>query len=112
MGRTPTKPESLSIGQLAKRWGVAPERIRSLIESGVLPNVFEIPSSGRYGTTVRIPWASVLEAEHLWQLAPSVASRPRPPQRSVLANGSLRHLGDLLSPTAPGGRESPAGEQY
>lgn len=45
---------ALSVGQLARRWGVGAERIRRLVESGMLPGSFKVPSAGRYGEAVRI----------------------------------------------------------
>lgn len=78
MPRTRTSAEALTPGQLARRWGIAVDRVRRLIHSGQLPGTFLIPSSGRYGEAVRIPLVTILQAEQAWTIAPTdVSSRPR-----------------------------------
>lgn len=69
MAKPVTKRESLTRGQLGRRWGVSVNRVRQLIESGELCGTFSIPSCGRFGKVVKIPLASVLEAERRWQIA-------------------------------------------
>ena len=68
MPKQKTGRESLTQGQLAKRWGVAPRRIEELIREGSLPGTFVIPPSGRFGKTTKIPLATVVEAEKSWRI--------------------------------------------
>ena len=68
MSKFKTKRETLTVGQLAKRWGVAPKRVAELIRNGSLKGTFAIPSSGRFGKTTKIPLATVMEAEKTWQV--------------------------------------------
>ena len=92
MSRRSTRQRALSIGQLAQRWCIGPDRVRRLIEAGHLPGAFTIPSAGRYGEAVKIPWASILQAEKGWEIAPSAdtAEQRKPPrQRDGLR---LKHL--------------------
>lgn len=88
-----SKQTSLTIGQIAARWNVGPERVRALIRCGRLPGAFQIPSAGRYGATVKVPLAVVLEAEQQWALA--IGGRPRsasPPRRRGESRVVLKHL--------------------
>lgn len=71
MSRPATRTETISVGQLAKRWGLGVARIRHLVESGQIPAAFRIPSSGRFGQAVRIPLASVIALEQAWAIAPT-----------------------------------------
>ena len=57
MPRPKTKPEAFTIGQLAQHWAVGKDRVQSLVLAGRIPGAFTIPSSGRYGETVKIPLA-------------------------------------------------------
>ncbi len=86
-------PQTLSIGQVAKRWRVGRQRIRKLVEAGQL-TAFRIPSAGRLGQAIRIPLSAVLEAEADWALVPPAGAKVRrnlaPP--SV---GPLRHFPGL-----------------
>lgn len=71
MSRAGTPCLTLTIGQLAKRWGVSAARIRQLVEAGQLPGAFQIPSAGRYGAVTKIPLAIVMEVEtEGWVLVP------------------------------------------
>ena len=71
MPRPQTQPDALSPGQLARRWGLAVDRVRRLIESGHVPGAFKIPAAGRYGETIRIPLAAVLQAVREWAISPA-----------------------------------------
>src|SRR4051794_18692446 len=100
----PRKEETrlaLTIGQLAKRWGVGTDRVRRLVLAGPLPGTFTIPSAGRYGATVKIPLATVIQVETTaWATAPN-GSGPGP-ERSRRRNDSgpaLRHFPKLAAAT-------------
>jgi len=78
-----TQPAALSVGQLARRWGVGVDRVRKLAESGLLPGSFRVPSAGRYGEAVRVPMANVLQAEQDWTISAEGQERTdRAPRRS------------------------------
>jgi hypothetical protein len=79
MPRPKTKLEVLTPGQLARRWGLGIDRVRRLIQTGRLPGAFKVPSAGRYGETVRIPLAAVLQAEKEWAIASKEATAGRKP---------------------------------
>lgn len=85
---------TLTVGQVAKRWSVAVERVRQLVAAGYLPGAFVIPSAGRYGETVKIPLAVVEAAEERWRLVPVAreAAKPVPPTRG---SSALKHFPDL-----------------
>jgi len=68
MAKPVTKRESLTCSQLARRWGVSVNRVRQLVESDALNGTFTIPACGRFGKVVKIPLATVLEAESRWQV--------------------------------------------
>lgn len=86
---------SLSVGQLAKRWGVSVERIKRLVDAGKLPGSFTIPSAGRYGKAVRIPAKTVRRAEADWApVARAGGGEPRRTRRRPQAAG-LRHFPEL-----------------
>ena len=70
MPRSRVSCEALSPGQLARRWGLAVDRVRRLIESGRLPGAFKVPAAGRYGEAIRIPLASIVQAEQEWAIGP------------------------------------------
>ena len=61
-----THAGALSIGQLAKRWRLSPTRVKGLVDNGLLPGSFAVPAAGRYGTAIRIPLSTVLQAEEKW----------------------------------------------
>lgn len=65
-----TKCESLTCGELARRWGVSVTRVHQLIEAGDLPDVFEIPAAGTFKRIIKIPMASILRAETTWSISP------------------------------------------
>ena len=77
MARPKTQPEALTVGQLASRWNVSPDRVRSLVDNGRLPGAFQIPSAGRYGATIKIPLAVIIEAEQHWAVVPAFGSAGR-----------------------------------
>ena len=99
MPRSPTQLEALSIGQLAKRWGVSADRVRGLVETGQLPGSFKVPSVGRYGEAVKVPLATVIQAEQDWAIAPAdvTSSRRKAPRRGGTSSTTLRHLPELAS---------------
>ncbi|QEG36204.1 hypothetical protein Pr1d_35160 [Bythopirellula goksoeyrii] len=86
---------SHSIGQVAKKWGISPERVRQLILTGKL-GAFEIPSAGKYGKALRIPHEYVEAAEMEWAVESSILGR-QSPQRSHrnTSKSSLRHFPEL-----------------
>lgn len=91
--RGPSKQTSLTIGQIATRWNVGPERVRALIRCGRLSGAFQIPSAGRYGATIKVPLSVVVEAEQQWALA--IGGRPRtapPPRKNGESRVVLKHL--------------------
>ena len=88
------KAQTMSIGQIAKRWGVSRERVRQLVERGLIPDAFCIPSSGRYGETIKVPIASVEQVEDGWRLRPD-AMQNRPPRRRGGLSAELRHFPEL-----------------
>jgi excisionase family DNA binding protein len=93
----------LTVGQLARRWGVGRDHVRQLINDGRLPGVFTIPSAGRYGAAVKIPLASVVQAEtEDWVLAPDKQgqARPRPPKRGD-DGPALKHFPALAANPEP-----------
>jgi hypothetical protein len=79
--------ESLSVGQVAARWGCGRQRVHSLIRAGKLA-AFTLPSAGRYGRALRIPRAAVLAAEADWAELPARPAVPRPPPVGT----RLKHL--------------------
>lgn len=91
MPRERTSCEALTVGQVAKRWAISVDRVRSLVATGRLPGAFAIPSSGKYASTVKIPLAAVLQAEQDWAVAPELDGRP-PRKRRGRRDGSLPTL--------------------
>jgi hypothetical protein len=73
MPRARIQPTALSLGQLAERWSVSPDRVRALVESGKLPGAFRIPSAGKYGATVKVPLSVIEAVEQQWALSPAVS---------------------------------------
>lgn len=91
MARSTTERGALSIGQLARRWGLGAERIRRLVENGLLPGAFKVPSAGKYGEAIRIPLSTIMQAEKDWAFPnPSASRQDRPPRRK--GRGSLPEL--------------------
>jgi hypothetical protein len=105
MARTQTSCMALTVGQLARRWGVSADRVRQLIRSGHLPGVFTIPSAGRYGATVKVLLASVVRLEtEGWALTPEAKGRVRTKAstRSDKSGPAFRHFLKLrASPEQP-----------
>ena len=110
MARPKHEPdEALTIGQAARRWKVGVQRVWSLVENGELPGAFEIPSSGRYGSTVKIPLAAIRAAEERWAIG-AAANGPsnRPQRRERGSSPSFRHFPELAADPPGHGAESPA----
>src|SRR5262249_30212442 len=93
MPRSQTHCQALTIGQLARRWGVSPDRVRELVESGLLPGAFSIPSAGRYGATLKVPLTTVLQVEtEDWAVVPQPKQPgPKPRRRRSGSGPALRH---------------------
>ena len=96
--------ESLTVGQLAKRWAIGVDRVRSLVMSCQLPGAFTIPSSGRYGATVKIPLTAVLQAEQDWAIAPQLDGHPSRKRRRPRDGlpPKLKHFPELNDRPAAG----------
>jgi hypothetical protein len=97
MPRPKTQCETLTVGQLAKRWGIGRDHAGKLADANAIPGIFTIPSAGRYGATVRIPLSSVLLAEQEWANSPEDHPSSRRPQRRQ-ENGhaqKLKHFPEL-----------------
>ena len=103
MSRNQTPSQSLSVGQLARRWGVSADRVRRLIDAGHLPGAFTIPSAGRYGATLKIPLVAVIQAEtEDWAVLPEGGKRgPRTPRTRGESGPALRHFPQLAASPAP-----------
>jgi hypothetical protein len=101
MPRSVTQSEAITIGQLAKRWGIGVDRARSLVvDEGVIPGAFKIPSSGCYGETIKIPISSVLCMEQEWAIS-SKDKRLTERQQQRRKSGQmpkLKHLPELNVP--------------
>ena len=103
MGQRGTQQRALTIGQLATRWGVSRDRVVSLIRNGALRNVFRIPSAGRFGETIKIPYHEVLEAEARWSITPATqgAKVRKPPRSRCDSPGHFKHFPELDSASEP-----------
>ena len=104
MPRPQAQRLTLTIGQLAKRWGISCHHVRQLIEDGHLGGVFCVPSAGRYGAVTKIPLDSVLKAEtENWAVTPKKPerARPRPSRRGGDPGPALRHFPKLAASPAP-----------
>ncbi len=88
---------TLSVRQLALRWGVGEQRIRSLIDAGFLLGAFKVPSSGKYGETIRIPIEAVRDAESEWAIE-SESATGRKKRRPKRRGAKLNHFPELSSP--------------
>jgi hypothetical protein len=87
---TPPPDKALSIGQFAKVLGIGRDRARALINAGLVPGVYTIPTAGRYGEATRIPpWAirQLLEKDWAMRVAPG-KPRARRPKHGTNAEGS------------------------
>ena len=62
MPRPRTQLDALSPGQLAKRWGLAVDRVRRLIKNGHVPGAFKVPAAGQNLAGSR-PWC--MESEEV-----------------------------------------------
>jgi hypothetical protein len=93
----------LTVGQLARRWGVSADRVRRLVEGGHLPGAFTIPSAGRYAATVKIPLATVVQFEtEVWAVVPQsnrAGSKPR--RRGGDSGPALKHFPKLAASPEP-----------
>lgn len=98
MPRPKTTCQALTVGQVAKRWGISRDHVQQLINDGCLPGVFTIPSAGRYGTVTKVPLASVIQAEtELWARTPETTerARPKPSRRRDDSDPALKHFPKL-----------------
>ena len=114
MSRSIKQRGALSVGQLAARWGVSPNRIRRLIEADQLRGTFKVPAAGRYGAAIRIPLSVVEQAEHLWGVEDSMKqngeeSRPR---RRINSSPQLKHFPELIPDDVPPAVECHEGESH
>src|SRR4051794_10652702 len=112
MARPATPCQALTTGQLARRWGVGVDRVRQLVLGGLLPGAFTIPSAGRYGATVKIPLATVLQLEtEGWAIVPrGEKAGPKPRRRRSDSGPALKHFPKLATSPEPA-PESRAGAQ-
>jgi hypothetical protein len=111
MPRTETTCQALTIGQLARRWGVSADRVRKLVLGGQLPGAFVIPSAGRYGETLKVPLATVIRVETQdWAVAPQgERAGPKPPRRRGDSGPALKHLKPAPTPGPASGCPEDAG---
>lgn len=97
MRRSETQRGALSMGQLARQWGLGVDRVRRLVETGLLPGSFKIPSAGKYGEAIRIRLSTVIQVEQEWVIPEHgqelMDKCPRPRQRGRLS--SLTHFPEL-----------------
>src|SRR6516165_3445345 len=98
MPSTKTNCEFLTVGQLAKRWGVGPARVHQLVQEGHLRS-FRIPSSGRYGKTIKIALDSVHRLENEEWVFVLKKSRKAGPKRQGMSTfgPALRHFPKLTA---------------
>ncbi len=104
MPRTAITCQALTIGQLAKRWGIGRAHVRQLIDGGHLAGVFTIPSAGRYGAVTKIPLASVIQVEmEDWASVPESKNkaRPKPPRKKDSSGPTLKHFPKLQATLEP-----------
>ena len=89
--------EFLSITQLSKRWSVSRERVMAMVVHGLIPGAVVIPSAGRFGKTIKIPFKDVVELEANWQVGSNLptANSRLPKRRAVTPR--LEHFPELLS---------------
>jgi excisionase family DNA binding protein len=113
MARPVTTCEAMTVGQVAKRWGISRDHVRRLIDEGRLPGVFTIPSSGRYRATMKIPVSSVIQVEtEDWVVTPKQPkrARPRPSRQRDDSGPTFRHFPNLrasLEPASGSGEGAP-----
>lgn len=84
----------MTVGQLAKRWGVGRDRIMALLVDSELPGAFVIPSAGRRAETLKIPFATVLDAETRWAFNGNGKTKKhkRPLRKNNGSRPKLRHF--------------------
>jgi hypothetical protein len=104
MARLTTQRDHVSPGQLAKRWGVAVERVNQLVSSGFVHGAFKIPSSGRFGEAVRIPLAAILEVEASWAVTETRCSSQQQKSPDKRPVRELKHFPELSSEPVVGCR--------
>ena len=112
MPRPQAECQTLTVGQLARRWGVGADRIRQLVEGGFLAGAFTIPSAGRYGATLKIPLAAVIQVEtEDWAVVPrGKQTGPKPSRRKDDSGPALKHFPKLAaSPEPASGSPADAG---
>lgn len=97
MSRAKSQCETLTIGQLAKRWAIGTDRVRRLVDDNEIRGTFTIPSAGRYGQAIRIPLSSVLLAEQMWANSPEEGQSSGRRQRRQRNGHSpkLKHFPEL-----------------
>jgi len=95
MNRKSNTPAALTIGQLAKRWGVSTKRIHQLTADRLLPGAFRIPSAGQFGNTIKIPVYIIEKAEADWALAPTLSPAQRKTRARKKACPDLKHFPEL-----------------
>ena len=90
----------MTVGQVATRWGVSRDRVQSLLNDGELCDAFVIPSSGRFGETLKIPLETVLEAETRWAFNGNgrTEKRKRPLRRNNGSKPNLKNFPELNAP--------------
>lgn len=91
------KIEFLSITELANRWNVSRERVKAMVNHGLLPGTVILPSAGRFGTAVKIPLCEIMELETQWQVG---SKSPKSPQRIRAVRSvapRLEHFPELLT---------------
>lgn len=98
-------PQTYSIGQVAKRWGISPERVRQLIDAGNLGGAFRIPSAGRFGKALRIPVETILAAEKEWTVTPSLTNGFKRPRSRTSNELAFRHFPELAKSEFEGNAE-------
>jgi hypothetical protein len=109
MPRPKIQCEAVTLGQLAKRWGIAPKRARKLANQQPILKAFKIPSSGTDGEAVRIPIAAVLNAQQEWTLHPEdnpLLERPQRRQRNG-HSPKLKHFPELNTEPEDGAAQFP-----
>jgi hypothetical protein len=103
MPRSLTTCQALTLGQLAKRWAVSIDRVRQLVLAGHLPGSFTIPSAGRYGATIKVPLATVLQVEaEDWAVVPQGnRARPKRHRQNDDSGPALKHFPKLATSPEP-----------
>ncbi|MFV2068268.1 MAG: helix-turn-helix domain-containing protein [Pirellulales bacterium] len=105
MKKNSTQPHAYSVCQVAKRWGISPDRVRQLIDAGRLPGTFRIPSAGRFGMALRIPAETVFQAEREWEVGSPLAGRVERRRRRSSCELTFRHFPELAEDDLQGDEE-------